>query len=433
MNNSIPFVPLLSLLFFVENSFALGLANFLYSDQELVGRNYYLSVPYEDYVYFGFGASVIYTIGLSVLLKNRQLIEIQREIFTKLSGNSSLKSSYNVLLLFGLIGILIRFLNIEALNQVSWVLTNFINCALFGMAISDRRVSLKTIIPIILQVVNVVITATYGDFFLYLLFFYIVTQINANIRTKKRINILIYSGAVITGIFILSFSQHLKIVQRGVQWSDSGENISNNINTNSGYFDFISAIHYNSDYTSRDFYEPIIFRMNQGWLVSEAMAKQKIHGKLEYGSTILNAAIDALVPRFLNPDKEKAGGRTKITKYTNLELNENTSMNIGVLGEAYINFGYYGIIFILFYGLFLGWILKIIIRAAVKRPILITVLPIYLLVFMVTGTDFVMIFNGIVKNSIVIYVVFIVAIPTVGRLDFLKKYHIRNRILLNSK
>jgi hypothetical protein len=428
ISNSFPLVPILSLLFYIENSFSLGLADALFTDAELKSKSYYLAITYNDYVYFGFFSSILYTIGLNQILNNKSLVKKQEIIFESLTTHDHGKA-FNTLLLIGILGTALGFMKIEALNQITFVTSNFINCALFGLALKDRKISLKIVVPVLFQVINVINSAMYGDFLLYVLFFVTAYKVSRNIKTFKKTNWIYFIVIIAFGFFLLGFSQQLKVKQRESQWKDTSNDITTQSNKDES---LISSIHKNSDYFSRDFFEPIIFRMNQAWLVSEVMAKQKDTGKFENGNTIMSAALDAFIPRFLDPNKEKAGGRNKIEKYTNLSLNDYTSMNIGVLGESYLNFGYYGTIFILFYGIFLGITLKTIINASIFRPILITVLPIYFMVFLVTGTDFVMIFNGLVKNTIIIYSVFIVAIPSIAKLEMGKKRKLGNQLLNNN-
>lgn len=59
------------------------------------------------------------------------------------------------------------------------------------------------------------------------------------------------------------------------------------------------------------------------------------------GETFLLAIKAALVPRFLWPDKPQAGGLHIWYRFTGNLLSPNVSMNIGMPGEAYANFGPY--------------------------------------------------------------------------------------------
>ena len=123
----------------------------------------------------------------------------------------------------------------------------------------------------------------------------------------------------------------------------------NTVNTN---FDSKSPINV-------DFYMPLIFRLNQGYLVTAVMHKVPSQEPFADGNTITTAVIDAFVPRFLNPEKEEAGGRQKIKRFTNITLVGETSMNIGLLGESYANFGKVGsVAFMFVYGLLMRFLIE---------------------------------------------------------------------------
>ena len=66
------------------------------------------------------------------------------------------------------------------------------------------------------------------------------------------------------------------------------------------------------------------------------------------GETIRNALVASVFPRFLYPDKPIAGGRENMENYAGISLNENTSMDISQVGEAYANFGEMGGIIMMF-------------------------------------------------------------------------------------
>jgi hypothetical protein len=60
------------------------------------------------------------------------------------------------------------------------------------------------------------------------------------------------------------------------------------------------------------------------------------------GETLKEGMLNSVKIRILAPGKTKAGGKSVFTRFTQHELSGGTSMDIGQLGEAYANFGFFG-------------------------------------------------------------------------------------------
>ncbi len=108
-------------------------------------------------------------------------------------------------------------------------------------------------------------------------------------------------------------------------------------------------------FSERTTIENAVVRMNQGWIISAVLRHTPDREPFANGSTILEAVEAALLPRFLAPDKKKAGGQENFRRFTGLGLADSTSMGISPLGEAYANFGRVGsIVFMLVWGMVFG-------------------------------------------------------------------------------
>jgi len=94
----------------------------------------------------------------------------------------------------------------------------------------------------------------------------------------------------------------------------------------------------------------ILDRFNQGYLMASAIEHTPAIEPFANGETVSKAMLAAFVPRLLWAEKPEAGGREKIARFTSIELVGKTSMNIGQLGEAYVNFGAWGGAILLFSG-----------------------------------------------------------------------------------
>jgi hypothetical protein len=113
-----------------------------------------------------------------------------------------------------------------------------------------------------------------------------------------------------------------------------------------------------------------IQRFNQGWIVSRVMLTVPDNEPYANGSTIFRGIYNAVIPRILDREKAIAGGREYMERFANTKLTKNTSMNIGILGEMYANFGKWGgIIACGVYMLLIGLLYKVIQRKSWEHPV----------------------------------------------------------------
>nr|WP_321452404.1 hypothetical protein [uncultured Carboxylicivirga sp.] len=147
-----------------------------------------------------------------------------------------------------------------------------------------------------------------------------------------------------------------------------------------------------------------ITRANQGALVTWVMDWVPREEAFANGSTVKDAIIAAIFPRFLMPNKAKAGGKENFERFTGHEL-KGTSMNISLLGEAWANYGYWGgLVFMYMVGLFYSFSLN-------KFTVLIRNYPIYyyfipfLFIYIIKAEDDLMTpLNHIFKAGITLYI-----------------------------
>src|SRR5205823_2191259 len=93
------------------------------------------------------------------------------------------------------------------------------------------------------------------------------------------------------------------------------------------------------------------------------------------GETLISAFYACLLPRFLAPEKVRAGGRENMERFAGVHL-EGTSMNLGYGGEMYANFGHIGgFIGCGLYALAFSLLFRAISLRAFKSPLWWSVLP----------------------------------------------------------
>ncbi|MFC1694694.1 hypothetical protein ACFL1C_00995 [Pseudomonadota bacterium] len=150
--------------------------------------------------------------------------------------------------------------------------------------------------------------------------------------------------------------------------------------------------------------ERMIIRINQGWIISSIMDVVPKWVPHANGETVKVAIKASLLPRFLYPDKPKAGGKENYEKYSGYSLQSTTSMGISLLGEAYINFGVRGAwIFMFIFGLASSFVIQQFFMLAAKYPTIWLWFPLILLHFVKAETELLVQLNFIVKSIIMVY------------------------------
>lgn len=107
------------------------------------------------------------------------------------------------------------------------------------------------------------------------------------------------------------------------------------------------------------FLADIGIRYNQGWIVNRVMIVVPKYEPYAQGDTLIGAARN-LIPRIFDPYKPLADGQYNMARYAGMFIGDKTSMNLGIAGEMYANFGLGGGIvacgtYALLFGLFFRW------------------------------------------------------------------------------
>ncbi|RMD99002.1 MAG: hypothetical protein D6816_15475, partial [Bacteroidetes bacterium] len=102
-------------------------------------------------------------------------------------------------------------------------------------------------------------------------------------------------------------------------------------------------------------------------------------------------------PRALWPNKPEAGGAEKMMRFCGFDV-QGSGMNIGLLGEAYVNFGFGGAaVFLFLFALFLNYIYTWFLKVGQERPYIVLWLPLAFFGALSVETDFVTVLNHLIK------------------------------------
>lgn len=146
-------------------------------------------------------------------------------------------------------------------------------------------------------------------------------------------------------------------------------------------------------------------RLNQGWIISAIMNHVPLAVPHENGRTVVGAVKDSLVPRFLSGKREVVMSDAFMT-YTGLSVAQGTTFGISVIGEAWVNFGHWGILFMLLFGVFYGSIMRGIVWYSRQYPTFVLWAPLVFLQAIKAETELVVVMNHIVKSGLFLVLVY---------------------------
>jgi len=146
--------------------------------------------------------------------------------------------------------------------------------------------------------------------------------------------------------------------------------------------------------------DPVLSRINQGAISSICFDYVPRVQPFVRGETIRTAVAAALIPRILWPGKPTAGGVDHCRRFMGIE-NRGYSLNIGTVGEAYVNFGPQGAALFLFaWGLFLRLAFGGLWYLAARLPHLFFFFGVLFMPLLVPDSDVLMQLNHLVKGGV---------------------------------
>jgi hypothetical protein len=177
------------------------------------------------------------------------------------------------------------------------------------------------------------IAAMYHDAVMWILFFALYYVYSS--KPSMAVRLIGLAGCV---LFIL-FVQGLKAAYRSKISETGTSNLGLVIETTSDVSD---------DIGSEDNILGSLNRGNQAWIFASVKDRMDRVGDFQ-GLHILGIYIEsALLPRILAPDKIMSGDKKIFNTFSGHQINQNTSMGLGVFADGYIAYGYWGVMFFTF-------------------------------------------------------------------------------------
>jgi len=359
----------------------------------------YMPVPSETYYNYALPASLSLIFGFNIPLIKRQEPKFTINDYA-LSGYLLRPKKIGLQLI--LISIFIQFINPlipGALNFVAYLFNKLIFIGFLYLYFSSRRPDVKWIFLagglLILQSLQL---AMFGELIFMSLLASIIFTYGKNYSTFSKASI------IFLGVFTIALIQSIKLEYRTSVWS--GQSSGNTANV--ALFTSLATQKAQDvkGFLSEDKLFFTAVRFNQGWLVASVMENVPRSVPYANGETIWKSFLASLAPRFLWPDKPKAGGKENIERFLGWDL-KGTSMNIGLLGESYANFGVTGgVIFLFFYGLAFQWVYNFAIRLSHHYPTLLIWFPLLFYYAIGVENDILTVINHLTKTGFFIYVLY---------------------------
>lgn len=148
-------------------------------------------------------------------------------------------------------------------------------------------------------------------------------------------------------------------------------------------------------------------RVNQGWILSDVIHNmQKKDDKIK-PLYFKREMLGVLFPRIIYPQKPVVGDHDKFKELTGWQLNKKVAMSVGLMGDGFGNFGWWGgMIYCFAFGLGLGYIFKLWNKLSFKYPTLIIWGILIFFYTMRAGDETYIILNWTVKASIFVFAYF---------------------------
>lgn len=359
---------------------------------------YGMQVPEEEYFNYIIPGVILYHLGL--LLPVAGVKDIPKTTVNDLHSTTSLKTKAAYYLIdIGFISsfasafapaFLIFFLHL--LSQLK-----FIGCFYLYTSNTSKKIVLYIVFGSL--VLDALAAAMFHDLLLWGLFFLFIFCIKNKVSLTKR-----YSALLLV-MFSLLVLQSVKYQFRNVAWS--GSSLST-LDRTELFFGMVkeSLLSPGALFDSKANVTTIT-RLNQGWIISRVMTFVPNVEPFAEGETIEGAFSAALLPRFISENKAMAGGRVMMERFTGIILQEGTSMNISLIGEAYGNYGKErGMLFMFFIGLVYSFMLRYIFLKCRENPTLLLWIPFLFLQVIKAETDLTTTLNYLTKAAITMFIVF---------------------------
>ncbi len=360
---------------------------------------FYMAVDEKQYMNFVVPACYALVIGLYLPLSSNRIVgEIQFDRIRDFVKDQP-KLAY-ILIGMGLFFSAIRKFMPGSLEFFFFLLGNMQFVGLFLLMLTPKAKFKWLLFGIVMSLLlsNAMLQGMFHQLLLWLIFLFLIMAL------IFRFSILTKSLFFLVGIILVTLIQSIKDDYREETWyktelTNSKENIFRDV--------FMDRINNPSAIFEGEMMNNMNTRLNQGWIIARILNHVPGNEPFAEGETVKKAVEASLLPRILIPNKVMAGGKENFERFTGTYINDKTSMDLSIAGEAYANFGTSGgILFMFIIGIFYNLVLIRILKISIKHPVLILWIPLLFFQVIKAETDFSTVLNHLIKSAIVVTLVF---------------------------
>jgi hypothetical protein len=288
---------------------------------------YGMKIPSDDYFNLAFPGFLIFAIGMYII--PTKIFNVSTKDIDK---RAILNKSFLVRLT--IVGILTKLITSVVPGDIGFIfylfsLLRFVSA--FALLSIDKKNWYWTAIVLLMELVSAFLVGMYHDAIMWVVFFslYFVYALKPSLRIK-------FIGAI-SIIAMILFIQAIKHIYRSEVWFGNKEaslttaydiGIKNsNTETILGEDNLLGTLN----------------RGNQAWIFASTV-DNLARSKNFQGLTNVNKYLEAaLLPRFLAPNKIKSGDKEIFNEFSGHQINEGTSMGLGIFADGYIAYGAWGV------------------------------------------------------------------------------------------
>ncbi len=326
-----------------------------------------MEVSYAEYYAYAFPGTLLYVAGLMLPFRNRKkLDQLTQNVLDGLSQHYAQRHDWAIALIFiGLPCWLFQTVVPDSLKFIFYLLAHILMVGICLMMFTSYRWKYLWIAGGLgLLVITTLLNGMIGS----VVFWFIIISVIYFSKNPRRISFISKAMFLILGIWILIALQATKTEYRILAWdiekSQYSSRVSRDIKKDPNLFIDIFKEKILDPTIMNDTESKIALagRLNQGMLVSYVMdyiPKRRTYAK---GEVTIGNTLIAFVPRIFWPGKPVVGQREYFKAYTGVTLGSFVSATMGPIGDAYADFGRWGIIFLGCFGLLLSriymWFIK---------------------------------------------------------------------------
>jgi hypothetical protein len=355
-----------------------------------------VQMPISQEELFAYAVPAICFFFLGIFIFNKD-IDV-RDLLIKIDPKRAARFGY-LLLLISFTFDFIKFVGYSGFDSIisftSYLKYLAVFCFLFSNSWILYFVSVLIYVQLIAQVLR---TGVFIDFITWctFLFFFICLRFKLSFYMRA----LVFLGAIPVLITI----QGVKDEYRHATWPSSQEG---GIGLFSELVEKKSRENTGEPFEQSEGVVRTIGRLSQGWHLGLVLRRVPVKQPFANGQEMLSDIGSSLLPRFLFEDKKIVHTKEKFFKYTGHKLGKHTAMTIGIFGDFFINYGWYGSFIMLFlFGVLIAkYTRTFITRYVVPDPINIIWLPFLLSYLIRADNDFYIFINCLVKGFGIFFVV----------------------------